>query len=124
MMPAGPQQGQPGQQPQGKGQQGQGQQQGQSAGPPAASVPPEALMALLSFLMQKQGDVKPGEPAPAQATDASQGNLTQILPMIMKMLSQNPQQAAGDKQLQQGQQQAQQPPQILQMLSQLGLGIK
>jgi hypothetical protein len=81
-------------------------------------------MALLSFLMQKGGDTKPGEPAPAGATDASQGSLTQILPMLMKMLSQNPQQAQGQQALQQGQQQAQQPPEILKMLSQLGLGIK
>lgn len=119
MPPGGQQQGaqQKGQKP------GQGQQQGQQQ-PQPANVPPEALMALLSFLMQKGGDTKPGEPAPAQATDSSQGSLTTLLPMIMKMLSQNPAQAQGAKQLQQGQQQAQQPPQILQMLSQMGLGIK
>lgn len=107
-------------------QQGQGQAQGQQAGQPPspASVPPEALMSLLSFLMQKGGDMKPGEPAPAGATDASQGSLAQILPMIMQMLSQNPGQAKGQQAAQQGQQQAQQPPEILKMLSQLGLGIK
>jgi hypothetical protein len=44
--------------------------------------------------------------------------------MLMKMLSQNPQQAQGQQAVQQGQQQAQQPPEILKMLSQLGLGIK
>jgi hypothetical protein len=116
--------------PPGGQQQGQGQAQGQQKGqggqqpPPPASVPPEALMALLSFLMQKGGDTKPGEPAPAGATESSQGSLTQILPMIMKMLSSNPQQAQGQQAVQQGQQQAQQPPEILKMLSQLGLGIK
>jgi hypothetical protein len=82
------------------------------------------LMALLSFLMKKGGDIKPGEPAPASGTDVSQGSLSQILPMLMKMLSQNPQQQQGQQAVQQGQQQAQQPPEILKMLSQLGLGIK
>ncbi len=116
MMPKAQQGQQQGQQP------GQGQQAGQPPSP--ASVPPEALMSLLSFLMQKGGDMKPGEPAPAGATDASQGSLAQILPMIMQMLSQNPGQAKGQQAAQQGQQQAQQPPEILKMLSQLGLGIK
>src|ERR1700729_1830926 len=101
MMPPGGQQSQP---QGGKPQQGQQQGQPGQQQPAPASVPPEALMALLSFLMQKGGDMKPGEPAPAQATDASQGTLTQILPMLMKMLSQNPAQAKGQQAVQQGQQ--------------------
>jgi hypothetical protein len=108
---------------QGQPQQGQQPQQPGQQQPPA-NVPPEALMALLSFLQRMGPNLQPGQPAPAGAEGPAQMSMQQLLPMLLHLLTMNPQQQQAPQQQQQAQQQAQQPPELVKMMGQMGLKVK
>lgn len=125
-------QGQPGAASGAPQQQAQGgtQPQAQPQQQPPASIPPQALMTLLTYLAQTGGGI-PGQPAPTSAGQL-QGpqQMQQLLPMLMQHLGQQgppPQQMQAQQQQQAAQQQQMQqqqgPQAILQMLSKLGLKI-
>jgi hypothetical protein len=81
-------------------------------------------MALLSFLQRLGPNLQQGQVAPAGGSEVGQGSLMQLMPMLLKLLSANPQQAQQQQGQQQQAQQAQEPPQILQMLAKMGLTVK